>query len=61
MKTPNLRDGDSAFGEGKLVDDTKMLNTEARETVDYNENNENKEHVTTHPAFGPDGAKGRVG
>lgn len=60
MNVPNLRD-DSFIKEPKNVDDTKMLNTEARESVDMNEKNENKEHVCTHPSFGTLGAKGRVG
>lgn len=46
-------------GEPKNVDDTKMLNTNARESVDMNESNDNKEHVTTHPNFGKLGAMGR--
>jgi len=60
MKVPNLR-SDAFIGEPKHVDDTKMLDTKARESVDMNESNENKEHVTSHPNFGPDGARGRVG
>lgn len=58
MKTPILRDG-IIGGEPKNVDDTKMLDTNARESVNMNESNDNKEHVVSHPNFGPLGAKGR--
>lgn len=60
MKVPNLR-SDSFITEPKHVDSTKMLNTEANEAVNYNETNKNEEWVSTHPSFGPDGQKGRVG
>ena len=36
-----------------------MLDTTARESVNMTEANDNKEHVTTHPSFGPLGAQGR--
>lgn len=58
MKVPNLR-SDDFITEPKMVDDTKMLNTTARESVDMNESNKNEEYTTTHPAFGKLGAKGR--
>lgn len=58
MNVPDLRDP-NFIKEPKNVDDTKMLNTVARESVDMNESNDNKEHVVTHPDFGPLGAKGR--
>ena len=58
MHVPNLRDPDFVK-EPKNIDDTKMLNTTADESVNMNESNDNKEHVTTHPSFGPLGAKGR--
>jgi len=59
MKVPHLRDGNDGSGEPKNVENTKMLNTMARESVDYNESNDNKERVTTHPNFGSLGAVGR--
>lgn len=58
MNVPNLR-SDDFITEPKNVEDTKMLNTTARESVDMNETNKNKEHVTSHPNFGKLGAKGR--
>lgn len=58
MKVSTLRDG-IVGGEPKHVDDTKMLDTNARESVDMNESNDNKEHVVSHPNFGKLGAKGR--
>jgi hypothetical protein len=58
MKIPNLRDG-VIGGEPKHVDDTPMLNTTARESVNMNESNDNKEHTVSHKPFGKLGAKGR--
>ncbi len=58
MKVPNLRDG-VIGGEPKHVDQTKMLDTTARESVNMNESNSNAEHTTSHPSFGKLGAKGR--
>jgi hypothetical protein len=58
MNVPDLRDP-NFIKEPKHVDDTKMLDTTARESVNMNEANDNKEHVTTHASFGPLGAKGR--
>lgn len=58
MKVPAIRDGMIA-GEPKFVMDTKMLDTEAHESVNMNESNDNKEHTVTHPSFGPLGTKGR--
>ena len=60
MKTPNLHDWRPSESEAKNVEDTKMLDTEAHETVDMNESNVvGKDTVTTHPDFGELGAKGR--
>lgn len=59
MKVPELRNGNDGSGEPKEVESTKMLNTVARETVDYDEANDNKERVTTHPSFGALGMTGR--
>lgn len=59
MKVPNFRDGIAPGGEAKHVDQTKMLDTTARESVNMNESNDNKEHVVSHPAFGKLGAQGR--
>lgn len=59
-KTPNLRDWNPSAGDAKNVEDTKMLDTTARETPDtVTANNDNKETVVTHPDFGTLGAKGR--
>lgn len=58
MNVPDLRDP-NFIKEPKHVEDTKMLNTVAKESVDMNESNDNKEHVVSHPNFGPLGAKGR--
>ena len=46
--------------DAKNVTDTKMLQTEAKETPDtVSADNENVEYVVSHPSFGPDGATGR--
>lgn len=59
-KTVNLRTWQPTDGDAKFVEDTKMLNTTARETPDtVKATNENKETVTSHPDFGPLGATGR--
>lgn len=58
MKVPDLRDP-NFIGEPKNVEDTKMLDTNARESVNMTESNDNKELVTSHPPFGTLGAKGR--
>lgn len=58
MQVPDLRDP-NFIKEPKHVDDTKMLDTTAKEAVDMNEANPNKEHVVSHPNFGPLGSKGR--
>ena len=60
MDTPDLRNFHPSAGQAKHVDDTKMLQTEARETPDtVKATNETKEYVTKSPAFGPLGAMGR--
>lgn len=59
-KTHDLRSWNPSAGDAKKVEDTKMLDTTARETPDtVSATNENKEHVVTHPDFGTLGAKGR--
>jgi len=44
MHTPNLHDP-NFMGEPKHVDQTKMLDTKARESVNHTEENDNKEHI----------------
>lgn len=58
--TPNLRTWQPNAGDAKNVADTKMLQTEAKETPDtVSAVNENVEYVSNHPSFGKDGATGR--
>lgn len=58
--TPNLRVWQPTDGDAKDVEETKMLNTTARETPDtVKANNEQKEYVVSHKDFGPLGATGR--
>lgn len=60
MEVPDLR----RFIPGKpvCVDETKMLDTEARETPEtVKGTNDMKEEVVTHMPFKDLGAKGRVG
>ena len=59
MANKNLRDWEPSASDAKHVDDTKMLNTEARESRNNNESNSTKEHTTSHPQFGPLGMNGR--
>lgn len=60
-KTPNLRTWEPDAGDAKHVDNTKMLDTTAKETPDtVNGTNSNTETVVSHPQFGPLGATGRV-
>ena len=57
---PNLRMWEPTDSQAKNVDDTKMLNTTARETPDtVNGTNSNKEDTNSTPSFGKLGAKGR--
>lgn len=59
MQVPNLRSA-AFIGKPKDVEDTPMLDTEAKEPADtVKAKNELKEDVTSHPAFGPLGATGR--
>lgn len=52
MKVPNLKTWQPNSSDAKNVEDTKMLNTEARESMNYNESNDvGEEHIVTHPAF----------
>ena len=60
MDVPKLRDGSDGSGEPKMVMDTKMLNTEARETPDtVSAVNTNMEFTKDSPKFGKLGAQGR--
>lgn len=57
---PNLRTWEPSDSSAKNVEDTKMLNCEARETADtVTAENKNIEDVVKTPDFGPLGAKGR--
>lgn len=58
--TPNLHDWRPSDGEAKDVMSTKLLNTEAHETVDLEESNVvGKDTVNATPNFGELGATGR--
>lgn len=58
MDAPDLRN--FMPGKPQNVEDTKMLDTEARETPDtVKATNDMKESVVNHPKFGPLGATGR--
>lgn len=62
MKVPNLRDLDFSESDAKNVEDTKLLNTMAREnpdTVKSDPGDNMKEHVVGHAPFGALGIKGR--
>lgn len=57
---PNLRMWEPSDSSAKNVDDTKMLNTQAREVSDtVNGTNANTEDTNKTPSFGDLGAKGR--
>lgn len=57
---PNLRLWEPTDASAKNVEDTKMLNTMARETPDtVTADNKNVEDVNKGADFGPLGAKGR--
>lgn len=59
-KVPNLREFNPMESQAKNVDDTKMLDTEARESVNMNESNKvGEEFVNTSPKMPALGAKGR--
>lgn len=58
---PNLRLWEPTDSQAKLVQDTKMLDTMAKETADtVTADNKNIEDVEKTPDFGPLGAKGRA-
>lgn len=59
MANANLRDWQPTEKDAKNVDQTPMLNTNARESRDHNESNSTSEYVSTHPSFGPLGTTGR--
>lgn len=57
MNVPDLNTYQPKPSEGKLVQDTKMLDTVARETADtVSANNETVKYVSSSPAFGTLGA-----
>jgi hypothetical protein len=59
-KVPNLRTFRPDEGDAKNVENTKMLDTTARESVDMNESNEvGKELINSEKISGPFGATGR--
>lgn len=59
-KVPNLRNFSPTESQAKNVDDTKMLDTVAHETVDMNESNDTgKELVNGDKVTGPFGLTGR--
>lgn len=61
MDVPDLR-SNSFIGKPVDVENTKMLDTEARETPEtVSAKNLLKEEVVTHPSFGTLGAQGRNG
>lgn len=60
MNVPDLRTWQPTDSEAKDVYDTKMLDTEAKETPDtVTAVNKNVETVVSHPDFGSLGATGR--
>lgn len=59
-KVPDLRNFSPSDSQAKNVEDTKMLDTTARESVDMNESNEvGKELVNSDKVTGPFGLTGR--
>jgi hypothetical protein len=59
-KVPDLRNFSPMESQAKNVEDTKMLDTTARETVDQNESNDvGKELVNNEKVTGPFGFTGR--
>lgn len=59
-KTQNLRTWEPSDSDSKHVDDTKMLNTQAREVMEtVTAENKNVEDVNSKVAFGELGATGR--
>jgi len=60
MEVPNLRQFHPSASQAKHVDDTKMLDTEAKETPEtVKASNDMNETVEKSPSFGPLGATGR--
>jgi hypothetical protein len=58
--TPNLHDWRPSSASAKDVMSTSLLDTEAHETVDFNESNVvGKDTVSETPNFGTLGAQGR--
>ena len=57
---PNLRDWEPGDKSAEFVEDTRMLNTQAKEAADtVTCDNDNKELVNKTPSFGDLGARGR--
>lgn len=57
---PKLRLWEPSDSQAKMVMDTDMLDTEAKETPDtVSMKNDNKEDTNKTPKFGPLGAQGR--
>lgn len=51
-KTVNIKTFQPKASDAKNVMDTKMLDTTARESMDYSESNVvGEEHIVTHPGF----------
>ena len=60
MNTPNLRDWEPSANDAKFVEDTKMLDTVAREVPEtVKATNSNTEDTNKTPSFGNLGAQGR--
>jgi hypothetical protein len=59
-KVPDLRNFSPSDSQAKNVEDTKMLDTTARESVNMNESNDvGKELVNSEKVTGPFGMTGR--
>lgn len=60
MNIPNLREWSPMASQAKNVEDTDMLNTQAKEAPDtVTSKNTNKEDTNSTPSFGKLGAQGR--
>lgn len=62
MNVPNLREWDPKESDAKNVQQTKMLDVEAREQSENNVSKPGmnfKEYTSSHPSFGKLGAMGR--
>lgn len=61
MKTPNLREFQPDSSQAKNVEDTPMLNTTAKETVDMNESNVVGQELVVSDSQASSGTLGAVG